>query len=551
MSAKTDRWVFSTLTEALIFWATITNPSYHSLLVAPSRPRAQSLFEISNTFYENLPDWFKPIRKYKTKNEIIFEQPNEKLRKTQPGLGSSIRITPAKDLTAPRGLALSAAHLSETPYYDGAMDEFYPALASAIPNDPRTIIIMESTPLGRGGYFYDTYMGAKFKDSEDPEIRSEWNGFEPIFLPWMIDPRCSWPKSRVTQDEIEYILSHLDKYEIELVEKFKCDVYQLKWRREEIKANCNNDVTKFRRENPATEEEAFALSGTYFFSEEARNYYETIDIKINKEKDPVWIHKADTGVLPPVAKQGFLYYSGNANLMATTVAFKESADPRSPVRFYCPPQRDEEYVMGVDPAYGMERDYSSIVVMDRKLNVCATFYANDMPIDLFEDEIIKFHKLYNGAMLNLETTGPGNGMMFKLRKNIKRWWAWEKWDSPDKRRKLQSIGFDATNRSNSALDTLLTWAFNTKMLKTTDHNLIGEMLVYQYFEESDKGGAPSGYHDDIMRATALALVAVEDLGLILYAKKSPESVWVTPEDVTNPLPEYFRDNSIMPDWYTG
>jgi hypothetical protein len=551
----------STLTEALVFWATVVNPSYHSLLVAPSRPRAQSLFEISNTFYENLPDWFRPFRKYKTKNEIIFEQPNEKLRKTNPGLGSSIRITPAKDLTAPRGLALSCAHLSEVPYYDAYMEDFFPALASAIPHRHRTLVIFESTPLGRGGYFYDTYMGAKFKESDDPEVRAMWNGYEPVFLPWMIDPRCSWPKNQITQDEIDFIMSHLDKYEIDLVDNHKCNVYQLKWRREEIKANCNGDVMKFRRENPATEEEAFSLSGTYFFTEEARNYYESIQ----KE-----------------GKKGILTYKGNANLAATTIDFVDKDklkyimtnltpeekeeykielikkygfdiskfDKISPIEIFHMPKRDEKYVMGVDPAYGMGRDYSAIVVLDDRLQVCATFYSNEMPIDLFEDEVIKLHKFYNDAMLNLETTGPGNGMMFKLRKNIKKWWAWEKWDSSDKRHKLQSIGFDATNRSNSAIDALLAWAFNSRKISTTSSNIIKEMLVFQYFEESDKCGAPSGYHDDLMRACGLALLSIEDLGSIQYAKKSSEPLWIKPdtgEDDKLTIPGI--DNSIMPSWY--
>jgi hypothetical protein len=517
----------STLSEALVFWATVTNPSYHSLLVAPTRPRAQSLFEISSTFYDNMPDWIRPMRKYRTKNEFIFENPNEKMRSKNPGLSSSIRITPAKDLTAPRGLALSCAHLSEVPYYDEYMPDFYPALASAIPYKPKTIIIFESTPLGKGGYFHETYVGAKHIDAEDEEERAMWNKFTPVFLPWMIDPKCRVSEHEVTTEEKNYIMSHLDKYERELVEKFKVDVYQLAWRRREIKSNCNDDVTYFRRENPATEEEAFALSGTYFFTEQARNDYDKI-------KAP--------------GKRGFLHYKGNPDFAATTIEFQESKDPMAPMELFHIPVRDEEYAMGVDPAYGMGRDYSAIVILNKKLQVCATFYSNEVPIDLFEDEVIKMHKLYNNAKLNLETTGPGNGMMFKLRKNIKpgNWWMWEKWDSPDKRRRMQSIGFDATNRSNSALDNLLTWVFNSGQLQTTSIDLIKEMQVYQYNEMSDRGMAAPGAHDDLMRALGLALLCLEDLGVINYKKKDIGGVWIKPDTGDTDAPNIGPVSEVFP-----
>jgi hypothetical protein len=518
----------STEAEAIVFWATVTNPSYHSLLVAPSRPRAQSLFEISSTFYDNLPDWLRPMRKYRTKNEFIFENPNEKMRAKNPGLASSIRITPATDIKAPRGLALSCAHLSEVPYYDAYMPDFYPALASAIPYKPKTIIIFESTPLGKGGYFHETYTYAKYYNAEDEEDKAKWNKFTPIFLPWMIDPKCRVEEYETTSEEKNYVMSHLDKYEIELLEKFKVDVYQLIWRRREIKSNCNSDIDFFRRENPATEEEAFALSGTYFFTEKSRNDYDAI----KKE-----------------GKRGFLYYKGNANLADTTVDFEYSKDPLSPVEMFEAPQRGEEYAMGVDPAYGMGRDYSAILVLNKQLKVCATFYSNEVPIDLFTDEVVKMGKLYNNARLNLETTGPGNGMMFRLRKMYKNWWLWEKWDSPDKRKRMQSIGFDATNRAVSAIDNLLTWVFNSGQLKTTSIDLINEMQVYQYDNTMDRGMASPGEHDDLMRALGLALLCLEDLGVINYMKKEVGQIWIKPDNGEIEQINIGPASETFPSWY--
>jgi hypothetical protein len=495
----------STLSEALTFHHTTLNPSYHSLLVTPDREKSQDLFRISQLFYDRLPNELKPMKLYRTKNNLILENPDEKDRVRNPGLGSSLMITQAKQVAAPRGLALSAAHFSEVPYYDFYMPELYPAIDSAIPKAPGTLIILESTPKGRGGWFYEMYMGAKLKNHKNPLRRAEWNGFTPIFLPWYIDTECRF-KYPISDEEALEIMNSLDDEETELYMKYQIDVYQIKWRRERI-AGLNGDVAAFRFENPTTEEEAFALSGTYMFTPEAREHY------INSVKPGL---------------RGFLYFPTPTQ---GHVRFRSSQDENAPFEIFKAPERGMKYTLGVDPAYGKGQDYSAMVVMDENYEVVATYYSNIIPPEIFMDDIVRMQKFYNNALFILETTGPGNGMMYMLRKKIdeRYWWKWEKWDAVGKRRVLQSVGWDAINRSISALDSLLSWAINTKRLKIQSEDLINELTMYQYDPDRERGAAPWGEHDDLVRACGLALTALEQIGIVAYEKKDKTpSVFLPP-----------------------
>jgi hypothetical protein len=514
MICKNRQVGMSTLSEALVFHQTVMNPSYTSLLVAPDRPKAQSLFGISQTFLDNMPDWLRPMRLYRTKDGLDFENPNEKERKRKPGLGSKMIITPANNLTAPRGLALSAAHLSEVPYWDAYALDLWSALSQSILYKPNTIVIMESTPNGRGDFFHYMYQAAKEGENE----------FIPIFLPWFIDSHCRWP-IQLGDQEIREIMETLDEEEDELVKKYKCDPYQLKWRRYNIANNCAGDVRKFHFENPSTEEEAFALAGYNMFTLEARDYYD------KKRQD---------------GTRGYLAWGGNPNVEEPFVKFRE-AGPKDncPIEVFIKPKRDERYVIGVDPAFGMEHDYSAMVVLDTHYNVCATYYSNTTPTDVFVEEIVRLGRYYKTALIDIETTGPGNGMMYRLRQMYptNKLARWEKWDAPEKKHLLKSIGFDATNRSVSAIDELLRWSINTKTIKTTSNDLIHEMLIYQYDPIRERGGAGSGGHDDLMRALGIALRSLEQLGIVGYATSKPTEIILPKEN------SYYQpDNGIYQDW---
>ena len=70
----------STLCEALIFERTARYHNTNSLIVAHEPESTEAIFAMSKLFYDMLPTWAKPKRRYDNKKQMVFENPNEKTR---------------------------------------------------------------------------------------------------------------------------------------------------------------------------------------------------------------------------------------------------------------------------------------------------------------------------------------------------------------------------------------------------------------------------------------------------------------------------------------
>lgn len=161
-------------------------------------------------------------------------------------------IATAKTVEGARGLTVTALHLSEAAFYEGAEDAFT-ALISTVAYRPDTMILIESTANGKVGFgetFY-TYW------TEAVEGR---NQFTPIFISWLMDP-----VSRMDPEANKVANNTLDQEEQELVEVYGADLEQISWRRWAIPNRCQGYVDKFRQEYPCNPEEAFISTGTPAF----------------------------------------------------------------------------------------------------------------------------------------------------------------------------------------------------------------------------------------------------------------------------------------------
>jgi hypothetical protein len=125
---------------------------------------------------------------------------------------------------------------------------------NAVPDDPSTIVCIESTANGKVGIGESFYR--YWKDAE-----SGRNTYIPIFLSWLDDPAC-------VRNPDEAKDAPIDQEERDLIKFFNASKAQLAWRRWCIYNRCGGYLETFFVEYPANPEEAFVATGNPAFIKE-------------------------------------------------------------------------------------------------------------------------------------------------------------------------------------------------------------------------------------------------------------------------------------------
>jgi len=189
----------TTYVAARFFLETITQPGTLTVQVAHDQDSAEEIFKIVHRFWANLPGELRRGRLKTSRanvRQLVF-----------PKLDSEYRVETAADPNAGRGLTIHNLHCSEVARWprDGA--ETLASLRAAVPPDGE--IVLESTPNGAGGVFYEEWQRA-------PET-----GYTRHFFPW-------WYESTyVTAAEAE----SLTEEERELMQRAGLNAGQIGWRR--------------------------------------------------------------------------------------------------------------------------------------------------------------------------------------------------------------------------------------------------------------------------------------------------------------------------------
>lgn len=199
----------------------------------------QNLFGMTKRYHENnLPD-FKPETGAANANELQFSV-----------LDSGYRIATAGARTAGRSSTIQYLHASEFDFWpDASAGEVWKGLAEAVPDEDGTEIVIESTADKPGGRFHRAWMAAKRGES----------GFHALFIPWFFheEYRKDVPDGWVPPQAFEeYMALH------------GLDMDQLYWAWDKNRAMAMLDglgsddfCTGFKREYPATDDEAFEEAG--------------------------------------------------------------------------------------------------------------------------------------------------------------------------------------------------------------------------------------------------------------------------------------------------
>jgi hypothetical protein len=342
----------STLTEGLLFLWNFFHPGSAQLVIAHNTDSTRALFEKTRLYWRTWPG----RRAYKLQSDTQRRFLWDHL--------SSMEVATARNVASARGMTLTGVHASEVAFWDEP-EELWNGLGEAIPNRPRTLVVIESTANGMGDYFHSTWKRAEVGG----------NDYAPLFFPWwkhyeytaqhaMLDPTCDYP----------------DTDERWLRDNLGLDENRLAWRRWKIEQK-NGDVDKFNQEYPSTPGDAFLATGTNVFP-------------LPKLKE---CYKPERGMV------GFI--------VAETGEFfaNSHGDGKGMLTVYRKPHPDNDYFVAGDPTYSTQNDRACIQVINRRTyEQVAVWHGYVDPIQ-FGYELVKVGKYFGNAMVSTEVNGPGYG----------------------------------------------------------------------------------------------------------------------------------------------
>jgi len=202
----------------------------------------QNLFGMAKRYHEYcLPD-FKPQTTVANANELVFGR-----------LDSSYKIATAGARSAGRSATIQCLHASEFDFWpNSTADDVWTGLTEALANADGTEAIIESTANTPGGRFHRAWKAAKSGESS----------FEALFLPWFwhddyqTEPPAGWvPPPRFVEYGILHGLTEARLYWAWLKNRDMAMTFG---------SSPDEFCHEFKREYPATDEEAFETAGDDF-----------------------------------------------------------------------------------------------------------------------------------------------------------------------------------------------------------------------------------------------------------------------------------------------
>lgn len=265
-------------------------------------------------------DWrntFTPTNgKFSHGSELITETAND----SRAGASGTMQVL----------ICTEVAHWPENPGGKISARAVFAALLNCVPEDEETIVIVESTPNGASGVYYETYKGGvSLEDYLAGKIPENWNGYFKVSYFWWEHPEYDL---KITESQEHEILNSLTEREHELREELRLPVSRLAWRRKTLKSpKFNSDEEKFEQEYPSDEDRCFLLSG--------RRAFPLVNIQKMKK---------EARAMGPV-KFGMLQWVNEASRVSN---FCLTSEDEAIVKIFEGPRPGCRYVLPVDPMTG-------------------------------------------------------------------------------------------------------------------------------------------------------------------------------------------------------
>jgi hypothetical protein len=331
----------TTYVAARFFVQTITQPGTMTVQVAHNQESAEEIFRIVRRFWENLPEKMqRGALKTSRSNirQLVF-----------PRLDSEYRVATAADANAGRGMTIHNLHCSEVARWPRDAEETLASLRAAVPEQGE--IVLESTPNGAGGVFYEEWQ------------RAEETGYTRHFFPW-------WYEELYCEDAGLFANQPRTPEEDALVCRAGLTDEQLAWRRIK-RAQLRGLAAQEYAEDPVS---CFRASGECVFD------LEMIERAALASGDPLEMQDNRRLMIWLPSQAGKQYMVG--------------VDPAGG---------------------GSEGDYCCAQVIERRTGMqCAELHGHFPPREL-AGKIVELANRYNQALLVVERNNHGYGVLANLR----------------------------------------------------------------------------------------------------------------------------------------
>lgn len=224
---------FSTYTEARFYSKTSLRRGVSAFILTHEQAATDALFEIVDRFHRNNP--LPPHVGSSNAKELSFDL-----------LDSAYTVATAGAKAVGRGRDITLFHGSEVAFWPNASTHFA-ASVQAVPYEPGTEVILESTSNGVGGEWYERCQDAMAGRGD----------YELVFIPWYMSPeyrREPDPNFELSDEATDDEMS-----EREYAETFDLTDAQMAWRRMKIAELRSPQL--FMQEFPATINESFQAVG--------------------------------------------------------------------------------------------------------------------------------------------------------------------------------------------------------------------------------------------------------------------------------------------------
>jgi hypothetical protein len=426
VKARQLGWTVENIARALHY---VLDENRRAIILVDDEDVAAEQARRLGTMLNYLPGWMQPMRRIQNLKHLVFDNPNPKDRRENPGLESAFQITvPASMRGVPQGFVC----ISEYSFMDeDRQDEVQAGVISAAPMTTNSIIIIDTTPNGmvdNGQAYYEMVMDAVEDNPKWTKRIEEWKGeltvqdvyggvlgipdtvargypgvYVTAVCPWRLHPEYSCkakatplgelrPLTKAHRGETESSLGKLSKYggeeEIYLRDKYELSTERAFWRRRKIDGykvpTEEMALLMFRQEFLSDIASAFIDSGTAPFDRAS------MDALARQEREPLAV-----GLF--IGEDKFDHQHPE-NLQWQNI------------RIYAPPQNGEKYTMGIDTDVAYESPDSDAtvaqVVRFRDNKVVATYEAR-VPEYILRQQLFWLYRWYFNCYYAVELKGMG------------------------------------------------------------------------------------------------------------------------------------------------
>ena len=471
----------STATEGVLFAFTSQRGASNALVMADDDDGAKYLFTLNEVFFEQLAanhPHLAPQKKRSDEKRLEFWNTH-----------SSMRIETAGNKRAGRKYTFRFAHLSEVAFYKN-FKTLMQGLKPAIPDEPHTILILETTANGLGDF-------SKFWFEKKKLMEKGQTDWVCLFLSWA--EHEEYRRDFYNEVARRQFSESMTAEERRIMDEHKLSLEQMNWRRYTIQEDFNGDQEAFEVEFPLTDREAFKSTAKRVFPD--------------RLTDPQKKH-----LRAPLQR-------GELEMVDRKPVF--IPDDEGFLKIWEPPVPEHRYVVGADSCESaLSHDEACASVIDRATWAQVAHLHGHIAPHIFAAKLFALGAWYNWAHLAVERNGPGlvtvtelaNRFYPNLAATTKSVVASDgSWVD------TQEYGFHTNVKTKPAVIECLSRALYDLLIVLHDEQTVDELTTYVIQNINDQGeidvsasgdmhikmGAEVGFRDDCVMALAIGVFTAQ------------------------------------------